>query len=361
MQPRTIVPFGPQHPVLPEPIQLKITYEDEKVVDVVPAMGYVHRGIEKACELNEFNKNIYLCERICGICSCIHGIAYCEVVERLWGLEVPERAQWLRTIWSEMERVHSHLLWLGLFADAFGFESLFMQYWRVREKILDMLELTAGHRVTHSVSIIGGVRRDIDTDQKKRLLETLAEIRREAQALNKVMMNDYTVKHRTVGKGPLTYDQALHLGCAGPVLRASGVKDDARMQPDLHRYGELGFEPVVETGCDSYARALVRARETIQSIDLQLAALEKLPEGELAAKPKGNPPAEEAVFRTEQPRGEMFYYAKGSGTKNVARVRVRTPTYANIPSLLVMLPGSELPDVPVIIHSIDPCISCTER
>jgi len=121
MAPRTVAPFGPQHPVLPEPIQLKITYEDEKVVDVVPAIGYGHRGIEKACELNEYPKNIYLCERICGICSCIHGISYCEVVERLWPIDVPPRAKYLRTIWSEMSRTHSHLLWLGLLADAFGF------------------------------------------------------------------------------------------------------------------------------------------------------------------------------------------------------------------------------------------------
>lgn len=134
---------------------MKITYEDEKVVEVVPAIGYGHRGIEKACELNDYPKNIHLCERICGICSCIHGISYCEVVERLWPMEIPPRAKYLRTIFSEMSRTHSHLLWLGLLADAFGFESMFMQFWRIREKILDLMELTAGHRVTQSVSIVG--------------------------------------------------------------------------------------------------------------------------------------------------------------------------------------------------------------
>lgn len=360
MPPRSTIPFGPQHPVFPEPVQLKITYEDEKVVDVVPALGYGHRGIEKACELNEYPKNVFLCERICGICSAIHGITYCEVVERLWPIEIPPRAKYLRTIWSEMSRTHSHLLWLGLFADAFGFESMFMQFWRIREKVLDLLEMTAGHRVTQSVSIVGGVRRDIDKEHKKKCVDTLKEVRVEAEKLIKVLVNDYTVKSRTVGRGILSYDQAVALGCVGPTLRGSGVKEDCRLQK-YEAYGDIGFEPIVEKDGDSFSRASVRAREALQAIDMQLEAFGKLPEGDLSVKPKGNPPENETTMRIEQPRGEVFYYAKGNGTKKLERLRVRTPTYANIPSLLVMLPGSELPDVPIIVHSIDPCISCTER
>ena len=360
MAPRTIAPFGPQHPVLPEPIQLKITYENEKVVDVVPALGYGHRGIEKACELNEYPKNIHLCERICGICSCMHGISYCEVVERLWPMEVPPRAKYLRTIWSEMSRTHSHLLWLGLLADALGFESMFMQFWRIREKVLDLLEMTCGSRVTQSVSVVGGVRRDIDDEQKKICIRTLQEVRKEVEALVNVLATDPTVKARTVGVGVLTKEQAILLGNNGPHLRASGVKEDCRML-GMQAYGELGFEPIVETDGDCYARALVRAREALQAIDLQLEAFSKMPEGEIFVRPKGSPPANEAVYRCEQARGEVFYYAKGNGTRNLERLRVRTPTFANIPSLLVMLPGSELADVPIIVLSIDPCISCTER
>ncbi|HAA90754.1 MAG: Putative ech hydrogenase subunit E [Thermoanaerobacterales bacterium 50_218] len=357
---RTVAPFGPQHPVLPEPIQLKITCEDEKVVDVVPAIGYCHRGIEKACELNDFPKNIYICERICGICSCIHGCSYCEVIERLFGVEIPPRAKYLRVIWSEMSRIHSHLLWLGLLADAFGLESMFMQFWRIREKILDAMELTTGQRVTQSVSIIGGVRRDIDSEQQKKCIDIVREVKKETEELGKVLMNDYTVKARTVGKGILTREQAITLGCAGPTLRGSDVAEDCRMQ-GYQAYGELGFEPIVEKDGDSYARAVVRLRETLQSCDLILEAFSKIPEGEISIKVKGNPPANEAVFRAEQPRGEVFYYAKGNGTRNLERLKVRTPTFANIPALLVMLPGCELADVPVIVLSIDPCISCTER
>lgn len=360
MQQRSTVPFGPQHPVFPEPIQFKITYVDEKVAEVVPALGYGHRGIEKACELNDFVKNIYLCERVCGICSAVHGITYCEAVEKLWPLDIPPRAKYLRTIWSEMSRTHSHLLTLGLFADTFGFESMFMQFWRIREKVLDILEMTAGHRVTQSVSIIGGVRRDISQEQKKKCIEVLKEVKCDTEKLINVIMNDYTVKGRTIGVGTMSSEQSILLGCVGPMARGSGVKEDCRMLK-YQAYGDLEYEPIIETAGDSYARCMVRARETLQAIDLQLEAFGKIPEGELSVKPKGNPPANEATSRIEQPRGELFYYVKGNNTKNLDRVRVRTPTYSNIPALLVLLPGTELPDVPIIVHSIDPCISCTER
>jgi ech hydrogenase subunit E len=152
----------------------------------------------------------------------------------------------------------------------------------------------------------------------------------------------------------------MSLGCVGPVLRASGVREDVRLTK-YHAYGELSFEPIVETAGDCYARALVRARELLQSIDLQIEALNKLPEGEITTKVRGNPPANEAVMRTEAPRGELFYYAKGNGTRNLERMKIRTPTFNNLPSLLVMLPGNQLPDVPVIVLSIDPCICCMER
>lgn len=357
--PRTVAPFGPQHPVLPEPLQLKITYEDEKVVEVVPAIGYCHRGVEKAGELNEFPKNVFLVERICGICSFMHALCYCQGIEELMELEVPERAKYLRVVYSELSRTHSHLLWLGLFADAFGFESLFMEYWRVREKVLDLMEMTSGDRVIMSSCVIGGVRRDISTEQAATIERDLKWVRREVDKLTPVLLNDYTVKKRTVGVGVLSAEQAIALGCVGPTLRGSGVKQDLR-QTGYAAYKELGFEPITADGGDSYARAVVRAREVYQSLDLILEALLRMPEGEILNKPKGNPKGE-TVMRVEQPRGEVFYYLKANGTRNLERLRVRTPTYANIPSLLVMLPGSQMADVPVIALTIDPCISCTER
>lgn len=283
-----------------------------------------------------------------------------EAMERLWPVEVSPRTKYLRTIWAEMARVHSHLLWLGLLADAFGFESMFLQFWRIRERVLDLLEMTTGHRVIPSVNIVGGVRRDISPEQKKVIIDTLEIIRKESDSLVKVVTNDYTVKARTVGIGVLTKEQAIQLGCVGPVLRASGVPEDVRLTK-YQAYGDLNYEPIVETAGDCYARAMVRARELFQSIDLQLEALAKLPEGEIAVKVKGNPPANETVMRTEAPRGELLYYAKGNGTRNLERLKIRTPTFANLPSLLISLPGCELADVPVIVLAIDPCICCMER
>lgn len=275
-------------------------------------------------------------------------------------MELSPRTKYLRTFWAELARVHSHLLWLGLLADAFGFESMFLQFWRIREKVLDLLEMTAGHRVIPSVNIVGGVRRDITPEQKKVIIDTLEVIRKESDSLVKVVTNDYTVKARTVGVGVVTKEQAYTLGCVGPVLRASGVSEDVRLTK-YDAYGDLNYEPIVETTGDCYARTLVRARELFQSIDLQLEILNKMPEGEIAVKVKGSPPANEAFVRKEAPRGELIYYAKGNGTRNLERMKIRTPTFANLPSLLVMLPGCQLADVPVIVLSIDPCICCMER
>jgi Ni,Fe-hydrogenase III large subunit len=333
--------------------------EDEKVVEALPAIGYVHRGIEKAAEKNEFPQNVFLVERICGICSFIHALCYCQGVETLMGLEVTPRAKYLRVIWSELHRLHSHHLWLGLLADAFGFESLFMQFWRNREMIMDVLEKTTGSRVIISACSVGGVRRDISQEHLKEILDMLTEVENHLNTTVPVVLNNYTVKKRTIGIGVLESEKALALGAVGPVLRASGVAQDIRMT-GYAAYGDLDFEPVVEQSGDCYARAVVRAKECYQSIKLIRKAIEKLPSGEIAVPAKGFPRGN-TVARVEQPRGEVIYFISGNGTKNLERLRVRTPTFANVPPLVAMLPGCEFADVPVIALSIDPCISCTER
>jgi len=359
MTTQTIIPFGPQHPVLPEPVHLKLSVEDEVITEAIPALGYVHRGLEKLVEIRDFNHTIQIVERVCGICSCLHAMVYCQGIEEMMDIEVPPRAKYLRVIWSELHRLHSHLLWLGLFADAFGFESLFMQLWRIREKVLDINESTTGNRIIVSVNIIGGVRRDLNPEQMRWILSELVEVEKGIKQLESTVLNDYTVKKRTVGRGVVSKEQAYELGLVGPTLRGSGVAQDARMLR-YAAFNELDFEPVVEPDGDCYARCKVRFRESLQCIDLVRQAISKIPEGELAVKVKDKPDGEVAT-RVEQPRGELIYYIKASGKKNLDRLRIRTPTFANIPALLVMLPGMNLSDVPVIVLSIDPCISCTER
>jgi ech hydrogenase subunit E len=356
---RTILPFGPQHPVLPEPLHLKLTLEDETVVEAIPALGYVHRGLEGLATRRDFNQMVYVVERVCGICSCIHALCYCNCIEEIMSLEVPPRAKYLRVIWSELHRMHSHLLWLGLFADAFGFESLFMAFWRVRERIMNLNEATAGNRVIISVNIVGGVRRDISSSMLLQILKDLDTVEAELKPLYDTMMDDYTVKQRTVGIGVLGKEQAHVLGAVGPVLRGSGWAQDTR-QLKYEAFADLAFEPIVERDGDCYARTKVRFLELFQSMDIVRRAIRGIPEGELAVKVKGRPEGE-AVSRVEQPRGELLYYVRCNGTEMPERVRIRTPTFANIPPLLAMLPGSQLADVPVLALTIDPCISCTER
>ncbi|NTV90759.1 MAG: NADH-quinone oxidoreductase subunit D [Clostridiales bacterium] len=356
---KTVIPFGPQHPVLPEPLQLKLVMQDEKIIEAIPAIGYVHRGLEKLTETKEFTQNVYIVERICGICSCMHAQAYCQGIESLMNIQIPDRARYLRVIWGELHRIHSHLLWLGLLADAFGFESLFMQIWRNRERVMDILEETAGSRVIISVNVIGGTRRDISKEMLIRTKIALDEIEKDMKDVEHVFLDDYTVKHRLVGVGILSKEDAYKLGSVGPVARASGVGQDLRMT-GYAAYGELDFAPVVLNDGDSYTRTVVRMREVFQSIGLINQAIDKLPDSEIAVPFKGNPSGE-VISRVEQPRGEVLYYLRANGSKNLERMRVRTPTFANIPALLNMLPGSELADVPVLIMTIDPCISCTER
>jgi len=359
MSTRSIVPFGPQHPVLPEPIHLDLVLEDEKVVEAIPSIGFIHRGLEKLVEKKDFNEFVYVAERICGICSFMHGMGYCEAVEHVMGVEIPARAKYLRVIWSEMSRIHSHLLWLGLLADAFGFESLFMESWRMREKILDMFEYSTGGRVIFSVNKIGGQRKDMDNDMIADFVRILDGMEKEIRALSRTFLNDYAVKSRLCDVGYLTRQQAHDLGAVGPFMRASGIALDSR-QLGYAAYADLSFEPITSNVGDSYARTDVRIHEIFQSMDLIRQAAARIPDGEFFVPVKGMPSGE-FFMRVEQPRGEAVYYVKGNGTKNLDRMRVRTPTFANLPGLIETLKGCQLADVPILILTIDPCISCTER
>lgn len=356
---RNTIPFGPQHPVLPEPIQLRLVMEDEKIIEALPVIGYVHRGIEKLAEKKDFIQDVYLVERICGICSFMHSQNYCQGIESLMEIPVPDRARYLRVVWAEIHRVHSHLLALGLLADAFGFENLFMQLWRTREIILDIMEQTAGGRVMLGTCCIGGVRKDITPQQVEQLLPQLDQVEAALNDILPSLTTDYSVKQRLVGIGVLPKDKAHELGAVGPVARASGLAMDLR-ETGYAAYGDLAFNRVIEGAGDSYARTMVRVRELHESLRLARLALQKMPDGPLSTPFKGNPTGE-TLARIEQPRGELGFYIKGNGTRNLERFRARTPTFANLPPLLHMLTGCQLADVPVIVLSIDPCISCTER
>ena len=359
---QTVIPFGPQHPVLPEPLHLDLVVEDEKVVQAIPQIGFVHRGLEKLVEKRDYERYLYVAERICGICSFGHGMGYAETIERLMGVEIPTRAEYLRVIWHELSRVHSHILWLGLAADAFGFESLFMHCWRLRERILDIFERTTGGRVIFSVVKVGGLHRDLDASQLSLLVSELDGIADEYAQICKTFLDDASVMNRTVGVGRISREDAAAMSMVGPFLRASGEPYDVRLLRN-GGYAYLdSFEPITSTEGDCYARMVVRAKEVLQSIDIIKEMVAKIPAGDIAVAVKGNPAeGAEASNVLEQPRGEAFYYARSNGTKFLERVRVRTPTSQNLCGMVTALEGCYLADVNMIVLTIDPCISCTER
>ena len=223
-----VIPFGPQHPVLPEPLHLDLVVQDETVVDVLPQIGFVHRGLEKLVETRDIHQYIYVAERICGICAFGHSYGYAQTVETMMNVEVPERAEYLRTIMHELSRIHSHLLWMGLAADAFGYEALFMHCWRLRERILDIFESVAGGRVILSYTLLGGVTKDIEAPTLATIKDTLNSLKKEYSEICNAFLKDSSVKNRTVGVGFIDEAHAREYGMVGPFARASNVNNDVR-------------------------------------------------------------------------------------------------------------------------------------
>lgn len=359
---KAVIPFGPQHPVLPEPLHLDLVVEDEKVIEALPQIGFVHRGLERLVQTKDYNQFVYVAERICGICALGHSLGYSETVEQLMGVEVPERAAYLRVIWHELSRIHSHILWLGLAADAFGFESLFMHCWRLRERVLDLFEKTTGGRVIFSVVQVGGVARDIERTMFDQIVSVLEGIKDDYRQICNTLLNDASVKSRLVGIGVISHEDALTLSMVGPFARASNVAYDVRSlgRPGYDKLSD--FQSVTSTEGDCYARVKVRALEVLQSIDIIEEMIAGIPEGDIAVPVKGAPAdGTEACNALEQPRGECYYFAKGNGTKYLERMRMRTPTSQNLGGMARALAGCDIADVNMIVLTIDPCISCTER
>ena len=272
-----VIPFGPQHPVLPEPLHLDLVVQDETVVDVLPQIGFVHRGLEKLVETRDIHQYIYVAERICGICAFGHSYGYAQTIESMMNVEVPERAEFLRVIMHELSRIHSHLLWMGLAADAFGYEALFMHCWRLRERILDIFEAVAGGRVILSYTLLGGVAKDIEAPTLAAIKDTLNSLKKEYAEICNAFLKDSSVKNRTVGVGFIDEEHAREYGMVGPFARASNFNNDVRCL-GIGAYGNLSsFEPILDTQGDCYARIKVRSNEVLQSIDFVNELIDKIP------------------------------------------------------------------------------------
>jgi NADH-quinone oxidoreductase subunit D len=353
--------IGPQHPALLEPEKFAVTVDGEIVTKVEPRLGYVHRGIEKSSESRTYIQDIYLVERVCGICNPCHAYGFVGAVEKILKTDVPPRAKYLRVIALELNRLHSHLLTLGHAGLEIGYETLFQYFWRDREPIMDLIELTSGNRVYGSLMTIGGVRRDLkDTDIPK-IKTVMVNLRAKLPFYRKVYNDEPSIRARMQNEGVLSREDAIKLSVVGPVARGSGYDVDVRKDFPYEAYGEIPFKEIVYTSGDTWARQNVRMDELEQSIDIIEYALEHMPKGAIRVDVSRYVPAGEAVNCVEAPRGELFYYVKGNGTASPERVKIRTPTYANIPAFLKTAIGENIADVPPNFVSLDPCFSCTDR
>jgi Ni,Fe-hydrogenase III large subunit len=354
------IPIGPYHPSLEEPYKIEVTCEGERVVDAWLQIGFNFRGIEFLAERRNYTQNIALMERVCGICSNVHTLTYCMALEQLAGIAPPDRARYIRVLVAELERLHSHILWAGVAAEVMGFQTVFMTCFHLREQIMDILESISGNRVNYAMNCIGGVNRDIgDPDT---IVTATRQLQDEIeQTLLPLFTRDRTVRARCEGVGVLTSEDAVSWGAVGPTARASGIEQDIRRVAPYAAYADLDFNVPVESAGDVLARIVVRALEMAESCKLIQAAIRRMPPGDIRGANFYEIPAGEALVRTEAPRGEVVYYVASDGTDTPQRVKVRTPSFANMPTVRIMVRDATLADVPLIQASIDPCYSCTDR
>jgi membrane-bound hydrogenase subunit alpha len=370
------IPVGPIHPALKEPIQLKLEIEGEKVVNTDVIVGQAHRSIEwLGMNRNNPVQSLYVAERICGICNICHPLCLAIAVEQAASITVPDRAEYIRAIAAEMERIHSHMLWAGVAAHEIGFDTVFYLTWRVREEIMDLIEYVFGNRVTKAILQFGGVRRDITAEQLPRIRKSLDYYKSTFEHLRRIFLEDRTVRMRTRNVGTLSTEDALKLLTVGPTGRASGVPKDVRQDQPYSAYADLNVKaitPDIVTGTvvgDVYDRIIVRLLEVKQAVELIEECIDKMPEGPIMSETKMprllhllTDAAGEGVGRVEAPRGEDFHYVRlEAGQSTLATWKVRAPTYANLVAMPTILKGMQIADVPIAFASIDPCISCTNR
>lgn len=358
---RVVVPIGPQHPALKEPVNFCVVADGERIVELQLNLSYNHRGIEKAAEQRDFIRVLPLIERVCGICSHSHTTVFSKGIEEIMGVEVPPRAQYIRTIFAELERLHSHLLWLGVAAHEVGFNTLFMWTWRDREAVQDTLEEMSGNRVHYGMNEIGGVRLDLSPSQIGAALARLPVLEERIGAYVEMVEAQETMLARFRGVGELSREEALRYGTVGPTARASGVDYDVRRDDPYLVYADIPWNVVTDTSGDVYGRTKVRIGELGESLGIVRYCLEHLPDGPIRSNPPKTAPPGEVLSRYEAPRGELVHFIRTNGTDRVERVDIRTPTLANWTSVAVSLVGRSLADIPVIVAAIDPCLSCTSR
>ncbi|MBI1987247.1 MAG: NADH-quinone oxidoreductase subunit D [Nitrospinae bacterium] len=358
-----ILNMGPQHPSTHGVLRLILSLNGETIVHSVPDIGYLHRGIEKLAENRTYLQFLPITDRLDYIAAFPNNLAYCQTVEKLMGLEVPPRAQYIRVILTELNRISSHLVWLATHALDIGAMTVFLYCFRERETILDLFEMATGARMTFSFFRFGGVADDLPREfipKAREFLEAFPACIADYEALltkNRIWLA------RTRNVAVISAEDGINLGMSGPSLRGSGVKWDIRRAAPYAIYDQLDFEIPVGQNGDVYDRYLVRVEEMRQSSRIVRQCLDRIPEGEIRAQvPRAiKPPAGEAYSCVESPKGELGFYIVSDGSERPYRLKVRAPSFVNLESLPVMMKGGLVADVIAAIGSIDIVLGEVDR
>lgn len=356
------IPLGAQHVSLLEPLHFYFTTENEKVVDVTADVGYVHRGIERACQSKfKFRQVPFVVGRVCGLCAISHSTAAAQAIEGLLNLEVPRKAKYLRVLVIELDRLHSHMLCLAHTAETAGFEAMFMNIMRDRELVMELLEAVTGNRVQFDYCTVGGVTRDLNPELVREIRWKLKQFQEKMLELYDIFKTNWSISLRYKGVGTFDREMVQKYNLVGPIARAAGIPIDVRADSeDLLPWRELGFQMITDETGDIHARNMIRFREMEISIKMIENILNGLPEGPVLADTKAMPEGE-SVIRLEAPRGELFYYMKGNKTQNLERVKIKAPTFSNVAGAAEVFKGEQWASIPPILASLDPCLSCTAR
>ncbi len=375
-----VINMGPQHPSTHGVLRLLLEIDGETIVRIMPDIGYLHTGIEKTCEAKFYQQVVPMTDRIDYLCPMTNNLAYCLAVEKLLGLEIPPRAQWLRVMLNELTRINSHLVWLGTHAMDIGAMTVFLYCFREREEILRLFEAVSGQRMMTSYFRIGGVAIEPPLDFFGRVKKFIDAFPEHIDEYENLLTQNPIFVMRTKGVAYISGEDALALAATGPTLRASGIDVDLRRDDPYTGYENFQFKVPVSNDGDVYARYLVRVAELRESQEIVAQALAGIPEGPVKADaPKVvlpdrekmktqmealiyhfkivtegfTVPAGEVYQAIESPRGEMGYYVVSDGTAKPYRVHMRSPSFANLQSLRKMCEGRLIADVVAAIGSID--------
>lgn len=350
--------MGPQHPSTHGVLRVVLELDGETVVRAIPHLGYLHRGIEKLAENRTYPQFIPYTDRLDYVSSMCNNLAYCQTVEKLMGIEVPERAEYIRVIMAELNRIASHMLFIGATGLDLGAMTAMMYAFRDREYILDLFNLASGSRLTYSYVRIGGVMNDISDEFTGLLRQFLTDLPGMVQEYDELLNGNEIFQARLKGVATVPAERLVSLGVTGPVLRAAGVRDDLRLNKPYGVYDRFRFDVPTGTVGDNWERYMMRVLEVRESAKIVAQALEGLPEGPVMAKvPKViKPPVGEVYHANETPRGQLGFHIVSDGSTKPYRLHIRRPTFYNLGSIDALCRGTKIADVVAVLAVLDPCM-----